>query len=275
MADFPLGGTGSEYKSIGVVNSSGTSVASSSTVNTKGAFVELTASMPDSQCVTIALGGVTVSGGADFLLDIAVGGVGSEEVIIPNILFSYQANFAVDWFKKLSFPISIQSGLRVSARVQSTVSSQSVNVGLEYGVPTFFEQQLPSEVVAFGDNTADSGGTIVDTSGSNNTKGSWVEFSASTPEEISGLMLLTGVAGNTSQRSQSRLHDIGMGSAGNEEVIISDIFATVTTDETTFGMTGFKSISIPQGSRLAIRTQSSDASNANDRQIDFILYGAI
>lgn len=94
--------------------------------------------------------------------------------------------------------------------------------------------------------------------GSANVKGSWVEFVASTAFDWNYIYIhsrVTVVADN--------LYDVGIGSAGNEEVIIPNVMLNTragTADRTIspFGAP----ITIPAGSRISIRLQSSTGSNA-------------
>lgn len=277
MADFPLFGDGIEVGEVGTVTATtqGTTLTASGTANTKGSYAELVASTSGAiNGFTLNLGGFTIASTADFLLDLAIGAGGSEEVIIPNVLFSVGAGSDLDFYKSTSFPINIPAGSRVSARIQSTLLSSQISVSLNT-IPSFFSSgPLFHSCIELGADTSDSGGLLVDPGSTANTKGSWVEFTSSLSEDIRGILVLQGQQANATQRVQRVLFDVAVGAGGSEEIILSEIFARVMADEQVGGMNSFVPVSVVVGSRLAIRSQNSD-NNATDRLIDYVIYGLI
>ena len=277
MADFPLYGEAIEVGEVGTVTATtqGTTITASGTANTKGSYTELIASTAGAiNGFTLNIGGFTIASTADFLLDLAIGAGGSEEVIIANVLLSVSPGSDLEFYKSTSFPINIPAGSRVAARIQSTLLSSQMSISLNT-VPSFFSSgPLFHSCIELGANTSDSGGLLVDPGGTINTKGSWVEFTSSLSEDIRGILVLQGNRANSTNRTQRVLFDVGVGSGGNEEIIMTDIFSRITPFEQPFGMNSFVPVSVVAGTRLAIRSQNSD-NNATDRLIDYVIYGLV
>lgn len=275
MPDFAMFGQSVVTSTIGIDSAFTQTqlVTASSTANTKGAWAEIDSSLAISlNGFVVNIVGNTVSVTTDFLMDIGVGSAGNEEVIIPNILFSVGAGLDLDFQKNFGTPLGVCAGVRVAARIQATAGSASCGVSLQAAATSFKMSTPYQEIIAFGANTGDSGGVQVDPGGTANTKGAWSEIVASTSEDVFGLCASIGVQANANQRVNRFQFDIAVGSSGNEEIIIPDTVTRVSAAEFAYAMTNFMPVSVPSGSRLAVRDQSSDT-NATDRLLDFILYG--
>lgn len=111
-------------------------------------------------------------------------------------------------------------------------------------------------VESIGQNTGTSLGTALTVSGTN-TKGSWVQLSASTSSACTGIcaFMLGGAADGT------LLVDIGTGGAGAETVIVSNV--SMIASGTTWNPFSyfFFPKAIPSGTRVAMRFQSTSASS--------------
>jgi hypothetical protein len=104
-------------------------LTASATVNTKGSYVELIASTPfyaDAFYVGIRPSGTTVT----FLVDLAVGASGSEQIILPDIFSRSSSATAATPFSMFYVPIHIKDGQRIAARCQSATASASCFIGL-------------------------------------------------------------------------------------------------------------------------------------------------
>lgn len=105
---------------------------------------------------------------------------------------------------------------------------------------------------------ASSDGILVTGAAATNTKGAWVEIIRSTSFDA-GLMMFeircgtTGLAGDC-------MYDIGVGPAGSEQVLIPNVYLSRTTTSAVIGAWQFP-VSLPAGTRIAARAQSSTASN--------------
>jgi hypothetical protein len=95
------------------------------------------------------------------------------------------------------------------------------------------------------------------TSATGNTKGDWTQIIASSPAAAQMLTLLYG-ATSLSSGSGLALADIGIGSAGNEQVLVANVpIGSAMSNR-------FRSldipIAVPQGSRISVRWQSARTS---------------
>lgn len=116
-------------------------------------------------------------------------------------------------------------------------------------------------------------GTVVAAHASANTKSSWVELIASADFEVHAITL--HIAGDSNAGAvRKNLYDIGIGGAGSEVVIISDILHTGPDNVVTTAAQwmAFLPIHIPKGSRISARHQSSTGSENGVVQIT--LHGA-
>jgi hypothetical protein len=110
-----------------------------------------------------------------------------------------------------------------------------------------------------------------------NTKGSWTELIASTPNDAQQLYV---IAKNvvTSTVDTGQLLDIGIGAAGSEKVIVPDLssgfsFQAFTTNNNNIPAWWRIPIYIPAGSRLAARQQSSSSGDTVDVSVE--LWGGL
>ena len=140
-----------------------------------------------------------------------------------------------------------------------------VGKGLE-GVPPL------SRCTTYGANETDSAGTTIDPGGSTDTKGSWTEVVSSTTNDIRWLIMALSHAANPTAAQARWLFDIAVGAGGSEKAIMENVQVTATWDESLIGSSISFPISIPAGSRLAVRSQSN-IGNATDRLLDVVLYG--
>ncbi|WP_433329975.1 hypothetical protein [Spirillospora sp. CA-294931] len=275
MPDWPLsGGSGTETGGITVAASTGAAVAAAATTNTKGAWVELIAATARDAVGLLVNAGRGHTATADFLVDLAVGAAGAEQVLVPNLTAGNGTNLLGPG--AVFIPIAVPAGTRISARCQSTVASaiSRLQVIAVYGT---WSSSVPHGVcTAYGANTADSGGVTVDPGAVANTKGAWSQIVASTSRPCRAVIIGIGNQANSARSVNTDwLLDIALGGAGAETSIISDLHIECSTvdDIATPQWVGSLPIDIPAGTRLAARSQASAVTDANDRLFDVIIYG--
>jgi len=103
---------------------SGTFMDSSTSTNTKGSWYELTASTTaDIRQLIYFMGKFsnTADSDASFLVDIGIGGAGSEEIIVANQLFASNSSEKLNGGLGVA-PIYIPKGTRIAARCQSSIN---------------------------------------------------------------------------------------------------------------------------------------------------------
>lgn len=274
MADFPLGGANKSFSSGFGATSGGVAVVASTSANTKGVYAELDASTEsDSSGMFVTLTPQTSSSNYDALFDVAVGGAGSEVVVLENYHFSTDAAGGGPIRSRyVHVPISIPSGTRLSARYQTTTTdADETDCVINLMVPSFESNPGYGGIVTYGANTGTSLGTPIDAGATLNTQGAWVEFSASS-EAFTGFFLSVGGNGNSAAASANWLVNVGVGSAGNEEIIANGVPAKSSSFEDWHVTGQFYNIAIPSGSRIAMQMQGSN-NNSVDRVLTFAFHG--
>jgi len=106
-------------------DSGGTSVDPGGSANTKGSYSQLSASIARAtKGIAIGIGnqGNTGRTTAMALLDIAVGGAGSENVVISDLFVHLSALEGTPPFTYPFIPISIPAGSRIAARAQCSIT---------------------------------------------------------------------------------------------------------------------------------------------------------
>lgn len=246
--------------------------------NAKGSWVQIVSSTTDAtDLMVVQLAMDSGSGGGQcFLVDIGMGGVGSEVVIVPNLLLDCSRGIGQNGFT-LALPIEIPSGVRISARCQEPggAGSRSVNVGLTlYSGGWNMDKAVAGSVVDYGTNTGTSNGTLIDQGGTAGTFGSWVQLTASTSVDHNTLSMVFGLDQQTSAPATSNFEvEIAIGGSGSEQRIGRAAFAMDS------GSNGSKPngfiipVQIPSGTRIAARSKSTSAGSA-DRHLTMAVYGA-
>lgn len=275
MADFSsAGGVSTRAEDFGadLAISAGTVVTGGS-ANTKGSYTELIASTGiDYNHIEIF---VRDSEATDILLDISVGSAGNEVVVASNLYISSTAGSTKRMIITIPIPIHIPVGTRISARCQAGGASDIclVNgVGYSSGLGG---QRGRAKVVAYGDDTAASGGTAVDAGGVAHTKGSYVQLTASTNEQLKEIMLIVGLNANTAMSTSGFLVDIAVGAAASEEVLVPNIALYTDSANDSVSQAVFRCpIAIPAGTRIAVRMQSTTTASPDDI-LDMVVYGVV
>lgn len=256
---FPLIGleicNGSDFGTV-TTSSNGTALTGGAN-NTKGSYTQLTASTTLDICALAVCLQETNNTTRHCAVDIAVGASGSENVIISNLFVEGGTNGANG--QDYLFPINIPAGTRISARAQNgsaTADGPTANV---VGFDGSFGQTGSAGIDAIGYLSATTYGTLLTASATANTKGSYVQLSASTPVDYAGFWirpsLPSGGAGAT-----AGLVDLAIGASGSELVILPNFQVCCVQPPATPHFLGPFWIPIPAGTRIAARMQATAAS---------------
>ena len=274
MGDFSIiGGDSVKIETFAEVtaSSNGTLLQVGATPNVKSGYTELIAST--SFDYNEVMFNIRIFNGGH-LFDIAIGAASSEQVVIPNVLLSLSGSESDVGYARLQFPITIPAGTRIAIRSQSETASASFRIVCIGVGNSFTSSEGVSKITVYGASTTDSGGTGVDPGGVANTKGSYSQVVASTGEDIKGFYL------NFGDRDQAKgvndfLFDIAIGAASSEQVIVSNYHVhTHTTEITDICQSRFFPISLPAGTRIAVRSQSNEIVST-ERILDVVIYGVV
>lgn len=289
MGDWPLA-SGFRAESFGTSTAvqGGTTVTSSATAHTKGSWTQLDASTSFDASLLILDIAVQFQDTL-YLFDVGIGASGSEQVLFPNLLVSQSTAVTTEVF----LPVAIPAGSRIAVRSQDNFGSSTSYVTGQLIAGGFANNPPYQTVTAYGVSTAASTGTTVDSGGTANTKGSWTQIVASTTTTMKAMIVsaIRNTPGTAMAADYSQLVDIGVGSAGSEQTLISNmryLASTQTGGVTTPYTAGSGTLSglgtlfprviqpipcdIPSGSRLAIRQQCT-TTNATDRKSAYAIYG--
>lgn len=255
-----------------------TSIATSTSAHTKAAnYTEISASTAfDIKSLIVSARNFTNE--ADFLIDVAIGAAGSEQIIIPNLLHTTKPYTTVWYICKnlFEFPISIPAGTRLSANAQSSYAgANAVNLDtIGFAGGGFVGPYQPTRVINLGADTSDSGGLAVDPGGSAYAKGAWSVLSASLERTIRGFSISIGNRANTARTTAFWWLDIGIGAEGSEVVILENftLMARDTIDHVSPWYIPTIWIPVPAGTRVVARA-SCNITDATDRLFDIVLYG--
>jgi hypothetical protein len=231
---------------------SGVSVTASSTIHTKGAWSQLTASTPaGAGMLVLSVSGLSVSGSeTSCLIDIATGASGSESPMVENIAVggapTSGASQSVSTL--IMLPVQIASGVRLSARCQALIASDVVNI--RYAIYSMgVHALLPTTLDAIGTSTANSRGTAM-----SGASGSWVEITPSTSRDYRFLSIVPSVLGDVTTTNVT--YTLGVGASNSEIEIGRNTWSAASGWACrNYGMIPPLPCArlVPAGSRLAIK----------------------
>lgn len=239
----------------------------SGAVNTKGSYVQFVASTGFASNFLDLMIGATTLTNCNILIDIATGAAASETVIIPNILAEGIGTSSLRAGGLYEFVLAIASSTRVACRCQASSGAITVadvtltltSAGTTTGAAAY---------VAYGVSTATSAGTTIDPGATPNTKGSYVEITASTSAISQVLMLSNSSRSNTAPTSGRWSVDIATGAAASEVVLVPDLRQLIGGGGVPPGQLYPRSYTVPTyiaaSTRIAVRA-SSDITDATDR----------
>lgn len=247
----------------------GIAATASGSANTKGSWAEVFSSTSRNAHllrIYINRGGTTAD--RDHLIDIGIGAGGSEQVVVANLLCSFNTPVQ-GWY--LDIPITIPAGSRVAIRTQSSDGGAVVALNFYLLSTGFRNANGLQDSLTYGANTGDSGGVSIDPGGVSNTKGAYSEITPSTTRPIRTLLVCFGHQNNALMADRDIAMDIAIGAAGSEQIIIADVRGQSDNDDNFVGPTMFP-IYIPAGTRLACRA-ATNTTDATDRLFDIVLIG--
>ncbi len=276
MGDFSLRAGSAFALESGLVlaNVAGTPIVSSGTTDTKGSWIELETAAGNTFTSSRIIISITQHGSATesrYLVDIGIGGSGSEVAIANNLLANTSLVSSGSNSFIFDFPIEIPTGTRIVARCQSSTSSAAIEMTIIRLPPSFRGESPFGNVASIGADTANTAGVTVarTTAG---TFGSWVEMTASLTDGIYGFIVSSIRDAGSYSSAVGVTYEVGVGSAGNEETIFSGWITTQSNTESMWATTTpFIGVAISAGSRIAIRAAGSSANT--DLDLDYVIYG--
>lgn len=252
------------------IDASGANVTAGTPANTKGSWVALTASSPWA-CDGFYLSVLGGTGGADSLIDIGIGGAGSETVILSDYMLSSSTSFTD--CAEVYVPLPIKAGTRIVARSQASVAARECFVGVTLVAGRFYSSLRLGRAVTYGANGADSGGTTIDPGAVAATFGSWTQLSAAITAPIRYLIVCIGAGGNYTRTAANHVSELGVGAAASEVMAVPGLYHRQDDVRDNFTPNAFgRFIDIKSGARLAARGKCG-ITDAADRLYDLSVIG--
>jgi hypothetical protein len=248
-----LGGGSCEAGGI-VTATTDLTTATTGGIDTYGAWVELIAST--TRRTSAAIVRTIVASTGTYESQIGIGSAGNEVVLMDGFIQEsrYNASNVAQGAYYLHF-VNIPSGRRVSFRARSHLSTRSLKCAIYLFPYSFIPEFSACRVEAAGGiigSTIDPGATI-------NTKGAWTEMTASTTAAWNYVSYSQQFEFDSLVPDGTFLVDVAVGSAGNEQVVVSNSHFKTDSgfDSCSPTCSGVLFCHIPRNSRVAVRAQSS------------------
>lgn len=222
-----------------------------SSANTKSSYSTLLSSLPaPASWVNIGTNAITNAGDRGAIMDLAIGGAGSETIVAADLIIGYR------WNQGTLFPLHIPAGATLRARFATPLSFMNI----QFRATAYIGEPdsglaVPGRITTYGSDAANSGGTAVTPSGTQSVKGSYVQLTAATTAPIHALMVMAQCTGSSPPVGLYAV-DIAVGGSGSETIVLPDQVMQVEN-------TGYLSplspqfvpcsLSIPSGVRLSAR----------------------
>lgn len=232
------------------------------------AYTEIVASLSQNvQTLMIQIGANSQNGvNSSCLMNIAIGGAGSETVVVANLDVGMKAQ---NFTNQIIIPLKLDKGTRVAVNIQSAVALKNYTFKFVFGKNDKKMRAMQGYVDTYGADTANSRGTAISTPGSTNSKGSYTEITSSTNQAYQGFFITVGGVDATAISAGGQGVDIAIGSVGNETIIEADIpTVTATSEGVDLPVPALFRKHIPKGTRISARFSRSITS-----QLDIIFHG--
>lgn len=241
----------------------GISATPSNTINTKGAWISVGTLTADCSAFLLKIN-YTNNGQADFgaQVDIGIGGVGSQVVLVPTINLTNTSFFTADIFQHL-IPLALPAGTQLWCRSAVRIASftGSIKCWITPFADTFLSDGAFTGIDAIGSTGVGSGTVITPGSNLTGTKGSYATLNttAGTARDYAGFFLAFDLAHNVVNESGNVL-DIAIGASGSQKIIVPDLFIYIGGVEAPNDLE-YLPIPLAAGTQLWCRSAATNAGN--------------
>jgi hypothetical protein len=221
------------YETVGVTSSgTGSLITAGSPANTKGTYVQLSASTSSAWSGFYVLATAANSSGTRYLIDISTGAGGAETVVIPDIYI--MPGTAGSGVQALFFPINIPSGTRVAARCQASGASSTVQVAIigEVSVAGSRPMYSSTELLAAAD-TANTRASSVSVTTVSTAGTGWTQVVSSTARQYGALVTNLGATSVAPVNSQTLNLRLATGAAASEVLFWSSLHSNTSANPLT------------------------------------------
>ena len=237
--------------------------------NVKGAYTQLAASTGSDSAkfwVYLLSQGTNVS----YLTDVATGAAASEVVLIADMMTQTGTQSARNiGSSSAQYFADIPASTRIAARMQTNTPFTNFEIAMMLVGDATESLPIPT---TYGAIPATSHGTLIDPGAVLNTKGAYVQITASTAALHQFVTTLFGNNQNVSPQLNIWGIDVAVGAAASEVIFLPDIklIADAFTDQLYPAGTFWHVDDLPASSRLAVRA-ATNTTNAVDRVFEVVL----
>lgn len=243
-------------------------------VGSKGAWTQVIASLTDDTFGLLICfnNNNTSAASRNSVVDIGIGGSGSEVVLIADLIAGNAVNYNVNggglWYY---FPVAIPAGTRVAVSAQSTVVtafSCFIQALQKPQNPSMFKAAAYVETIGMAALPNGTGAYTPGTTG----EGAWQLLGASTRDNWFWQIGAQVVSGDTTHNAAAIHLDLAYGDATNKDILLDSILMNTNTTEgavntvSVIGAGGF----VPAGTNIYARAQTSGSAD----NIYLCAYGA-
>lgn len=244
----------------------GITVTGSASANTKGSWAQLIASTTyDTYLIQLVVSETSASATqTDTLIDIGIGGAGSEQIILPNLLVGWKPDAGIGAMNLL-FPMYIPKGIRIAARAQSVQTSKQVQVQIYcYGGKRFTDSPVYTRCDAYGITDSGASNGTSHTPGNSGAESTWASLGTTLSRNYRGFMFLAH--GTLTVTAMTLIHyhwEIGYNSGAP---VLGEFWYTGNTAERTIGpFPNFPiAASLASGTQMQVRGEASGTAQAYD-----------
>lgn len=262
------------YKSYGLnlATSGGTILTGATLIHTKTGYTPLCQSLEFNASGILVGLSLNAPGSTPVgtYVDVAVGAIGSEVVIINDLLIgAVRAEESIHYiFDRLPIP----AGSRLSARYQTGNTGTTSDIVLIPFLDDISDVLTLGRAVTYGLLPPTTAATTVDPGGTANTLGAWTAIVGSTIEPVRSMIIYHSQLANQALSTARFIIDIGVGAAGSEVVLFTyPMSEGVTSDMFVPRTVGPLHVSIPAGTRISARARCS-INDASDRLFGMVIY---
>jgi len=195
------------------------------------------------------------------LFDVGIGESGSQQVLIPNVIFSPSHFGSGEYLTRIQtedirIPICIPYA-KIWVRAQSSMAGHTLQGWVEPSVITYGQDPVGSVCDSYGVSSATSLGTAVTADNEDSVFGAWVQITNSC-EQIRSFFVASnaGTLSLSTYTNQWAAFQVAVGPPGGEVIVLFPPEGGASSSYTGVSSPHFMgpySINIPAGSRISIR----------------------
>lgn len=236
--------------------------------NTKGGFFPVARGVDyDSDGILINLSSDL---SRDVLLDFSTVS-GTSQIIISNLYWSPAVNAAITLY--LPIKVAANTPFFVRGQQSTATATLTVGVGIVYLHKGWNDVELFDRMTNYSEIPGVEVERSIDPGGTPNTWGPWVTITSGTVYQIESFLIMIGDDDNVTMTDGFYLFEVGVGPVSQEVPIFRGAMIASSQDDMYHPtVIGPVNLSIPQGTRIAMRGQCS-ITDATDRIFTAAFYG--